>query len=324
MKARILVAGATGFVGRALVPALVARQYGVRACSRDVEEQGRGGDEEYVRCDLLDDAAMPGLLEGVDAAYYLVHSLGRGSDYRERDKRAASIFANAAARAGLRRVVYLGGVLPRGPASEHLEGRREVGRILRAGRVPTVELRAAMIVGAGSASWQIVRDLALRLPVMVLPAWLRSRLRPIGIDDAVQALVDALDIPLPSSAHFDIPGPDTLTGKEILEHVAALEGRRLLSVSVPLLSPWLSAQWLRLVTRANFAVSRELILGLTEDLLPENERYWELTKHPPKRSFDEAARAALDEEQRLDARAGRGASVEEAVVRRVGPRLRAH
>lgn len=318
---KILVAGATGFVGSALVPALLDHGYSVRACARHVPTEGDRRDKlEYARCDLLDPGTLRSALAGIDGAYYLVHSLGHGADFREVDRRAAHNFTEAAAEAGVRRIVYLGGVAPRGRPSEHLASRLEVGHILRAGRVPTVELRAAMIVGTGSVSWQIVRDLALRLPAMVLPAWLKSRLSPIALEDVVHALVDALDIPLPASCYYDIPGPDSLSGKEILERVAALEGRGIPSVSLPWLTPRLSALWLRLVTRADFALARELVFGLTEDLLPEDHRYWELTHYHPRLPFDVAARVALEHERRrADSRwLGR---LEEAAVRRFGPRL---
>jgi uncharacterized protein YbjT (DUF2867 family) len=316
----ILVAGATGFVGSALVAALRRQRYRVRACARNVGDLPRTDDLSYVRCDLLDPSSLPSVLAGVEAAYYLVHSLG-GPGYRELDRRAASTFAEAAALAGVRRIVYLGGVAPKGRPSEHLASRLEVGEILRAGRVPTVELRAGMIVGPGSASWQIVRDLALRLPAMVLPAWLDSRLCPIALDDVITALLDALEIPLPRSAHYDVPGPEVLTSKEILERIAALEGRRVPSVSLPWLTPRLSAMWLRLVTRADFVLARELVFGLTEDLLPEDHRYWELTGHPPAISFDVAARAALETAEPVPPRQWLG-TLEEALVRRIGPRLR--
>ncbi len=318
----ILVAGATGFVGRALVPALLEHGYKVRACARHVDDQPRRANVEHVRCDLLEPATLPAALASIDAAYYLVHNLGAREDFRDLDRRAASAFADAAAAAGLRRIVYLGGVAPRGMPSEHLASRLEVGEILRAGRVPTVELRAAMIVGEGSASWQIVRDLALRLPAMVLPAWLSSRLSPIALEDTVHALIDALSIPLEHSTYFDIPGPETITAKEILLRIAALEGRRVPAISLPWLTPRLSALWLRLVTRADFGLARELVFGLTEDLLPEDRRYWELTSYRPRMSFDDAARAALESERRHRERASRIGRFEEALVRHASPRLR--
>jgi uncharacterized protein YbjT (DUF2867 family) len=316
---KIAVIGATGFIGRALIPALLARGYDVRACARRVPDPAPLG-PEHVACDVLDPSTLPRALAGVDTAYYLVHSLG-AEDFRALDRRAASAFAEAAASAGVQRIIYLGGVAPRGHASEHLASRLEVGEILRGGRVPTLELRAAMIVGHGSASWQIVRDLTLRLPAMVMPSWLTSRLCPIALDDVIRALIDGLHVPLPASRWYDIPGPDTLTGREILERVAALEGRSLPAVVLPWLTPTLSALWLRLVTRADYGIARELVLGLSEDLLPLDDSYWELTGRPPLSSFDEAARRALAEERRGVAATWLG-SLEERVVHRLSPRLR--
>jgi uncharacterized protein YbjT (DUF2867 family) len=317
---RILVAGATGFVGRALVPELLERGHEVRACARHAADQPGRERLTYVRCDLLDPATLPAALAGVEVAFYLVHRMGGRGSFRDEERRAARAFAAAAEAAGLQRIVYLGGVAPRGRPSEHLASRLEVGQILREGRVPTLELRAAMIVGPGSASWQIVRDLALRLPVMVLPAWLDSLLCPIAIEDVVQALVDAVDVPLPESASYDIPGPDTLSGREILKRIATLEGRRLPTVPLPWLTPRLSALWLRLVTRTNYALARELVFGLTEDLLPRDRRYWELTGHPPLWTFDAAAHAALESERRERPAVGRIGLLEEALVRRAAPR----
>ena len=164
---------------------------------------------------------------------------------------------------------------------------------MRSGPVQAVELRASMVIGTGSASWQIVRDLALRLPFMVLPRWLKSRTRPIGLDDVVFALVAAAALPLQESTWFDIPGPEILSGRQILERIAALRGRRILAVEVPFLTPQLSALWLRLVTRTDFSLARELVLGLGEDLLPKDDHFWQLANHQQLLSFDEAAARAL-------------------------------
>lgn len=317
---RVVILGGSGFVGRALAPALVARGERVRVASR--HPVGVAG-VETVACDLLRPETIPPALQDMDAAYYLVHSMGTGQqDFRDRDLRAAQAFAQAAAHAGMARIVYLGGVAPREPASEHLSSRLEVGEVLRNGSVPTLELRASMVIGAGSASWQISRDLATRLPFMILPRWLQSRTRPIALDDVVQALVDALDVPLEGSAWFDIPGPDTLSGKEILERIVTLKGRRLRSLSVPLLTPALSALWLHLVTSADFDLSRNLVLGLTHDLLPKDERYWALTGHPARIGFDEAALAALrgHADASLTWRSTFGRLEESLVQRFTGPR----
>jgi uncharacterized protein YbjT (DUF2867 family) len=312
----ITVVGATGFIGSALIPALLAAGHHVRACARRLPAVPPTS-ADYATCDLTDSTTIERALAGSDTAYYLVHSLGR-ADFREIDRRAAQAFVGAARRANLERIIYLGGVAPRVHASEHLASRLEVGEILRGGPVQAIELRAAMIVGHGSASWQIVRDLALRLPVMVMPSWLGSRLRPIALADAIHALVAALDLPLARSECYDIPGPDLLTGREILERVVALEGRSLPALDLPWLTPRLSALWLRLVTRADYHVARELVLGLSEDLLPRDERYWDLVGRPPLLAFDEAARRALAEERRV-LTGSRLSRLEERLVHRLAP-----
>jgi uncharacterized protein YbjT (DUF2867 family) len=267
--------------------------------------------------DIGDEAACAHALGGCDAAFYLVHSIGEGRDFRRREVQAARRFAEAAGRAGLRRLVYLGGVAPAGRASEHLRSRLEVGEALRAGPVITVELRASMIIGFGSLSWLIVRDLAARLPVMVLPRWLRSRTEPVAIDDVVTALVGALDLPLEASAWFDIPGPNVLTGEQILVEAARLMGLRPpLRVSVPVLTPELSSHWIRFVTRARWSVAHELVLGLGSDLLSHDDRFWRLIGHERRLPFREAARHALEAERRAaQPMTGAWAAVERALAK---------
>lgn len=281
-----LVLGATGFVGKGLVTELRARGLEVRTASR---RAGTG-----VTCELERAETLPPALAGIDVVYFLVHSLGR-ADFREVDRRCALNLLTAAAASGCQRIVYLGGVAPRGIPSEHLASRLEVGEILRSGPVPTIELRASMIIGTGSASWRIVRDLAARLPFMVLPRWLESRTCPIALSDVVTALVDASEVAVPQSAWFDIPGPDILRVREMIEIVAALDGRRIPAVRIPLLTPALSAMWLKLVSGVDYALARELVLGLTEDLLPQAS-FWEHSANAPRLSFRVAAANALAEE----------------------------
>src|SRR5512141_1062580 len=184
---KVLVTGATGFIGRALVPAMRARGWPVVAASRrPATDASHAAGVEWRTCDLLSPDTLPGALEGIGVAYYLVHSMGGGNvDFRELERRAAEAFVAASAKAGVERIVYLGGPAPRGRPSEHLKSRLQAGEILRSGPVSTVELRSSMVIGAGGASWQIVRDLALRLPVMVMPKWLKSRTRPIALDDVL-------------------------------------------------------------------------------------------------------------------------------------------
>ena len=305
------VLGATGFVGRALVSALTIAGEPVRAASRRGE--GRSGTVERVSCDLERAETLGPVLDGCDIVYYLVHSLGR-ADFRETDRRCAHNVVEAAAAAGCQRIIYLGGVSPRGRASEHLASRLEVGEILRAGRGLAVELRASMIIGNGSASWRILRDLAARLPFMVFPRWLDSKTCPIALPDVITALIDARSVPMIDSAWFDIPGPEALSAREMLEIVADLDGRRIPSIRVPMLTPALSAMWLRLVSGAEYTVARELVLGLREDLLPQRN-FWELTPHVPSLSFRTAAASALTSEEPSSA----FARVLESVVRRLGP-----
>lgn len=313
MANKTCVLGATGFVGRALVSALSAAGEPVRAASRRGE--GCSDTVERVPCDLERAQTLGPVLEGCDVVYYLVHSLGR-ADFRAADQRCAHNVAEVAAAAGCRRIIYLGGVSPRGRASEHLASRLEVGEILRAGSVTTVELRASMIIGNGSASWRIVRDLAARLPFMVFPRWLDSKTCPIALSDVITALLDARSVAITESAWFDIPGPEALSAREMLQTVADLDGRRIPSISVPLLTPALSAMWLRFVSGADYALARELVLGLTEDLLPQRS-FWELVPHKPRLGFRAAAAEALRSEEPPSA----FVRALERVVHRLGPHV---
>jgi uncharacterized protein YbjT (DUF2867 family) len=319
---KVLVTGGTGFVGRALLDALVSAGHDVRATTRNLTRVTTMPRVSWVRCDIDDKADVERALDGVDAAYFLVHSMGGGQhDYAAQERRAAAQFAAAAARAGVKRIIYLGGVAPVAKPSEHLKSRLEVGEILRAGSVPTLELRASMIIGPGSASWQIVRDLAMRLPAMLLPAWTASRTCPVAIDDVTVALLRGLELPLTASAWYDIPGPEVLSGREILMHIAALRGRRVPSIRVPFLSVSVSSWWLKLVTGADFSLARELVLGFTDDLLPYDARYWKEIDYVPQWTFDKAARAALEREvTSLNVR-GVAGKLGETVVQLIGPKL---
>jgi len=310
----VLLTGATGFVGGAVRPALAGTGWHVRCLTRDVAQaRTRQPALDWVAGDVGDAASCARALDGCRAALYLVHGIGEGADYHRREVAAAATFCQAAAAAGVERIVYLGGVAPAGAGSEHLRSRLEVGETLRAGPVKTIELRASMIVGHGSLSWLIVRDLAARLPVMVLPQWLKSRTQPVAIGDVVVALVRALDLPVAASACFDLPGPQVLSGKEILEETARVMGLpHARMIDVPLLSPRLSSLWVRFVTRAKWSVAREVVVGLTEDLLARDDRFWRLIDHPNRLTFAEAARAALSAEGRQPPVAGTWGAVEHA------------
>ena len=317
-KRMILLTGATGFVGGAVRPALEANGWRVRCMTRNVEmARLREPNIDWIQGDVSDRESCARAVEGCEAALYLVHGIGEGEDYHAREVAAATTFSSAAGAAGVERIVYLGGVAPSSRGSSHLRSRVDVGRALRSGPVTTIELRASMIVGHGSLSWLIVRDLAARLPVMVLPRWLRSRTEPVAIDDVVLALVRAIDLEIDGSAWFDIPGPEAMSGQDILEetaHVMEIKHPRVLPV--PLLTPRLSSLWVRFVTRAQWSIAREVVIGLTEDLLSQDERFWKLIEHPQRLTFAQAAHRALLAEESVAPVRGVWGFVERAVKRR--------
>lgn len=227
--------------------------------------------------------------------------MGGGGDYAKRERNAARTMREECERASVDRLVYLGGIEPDGPPSHHLESRLETGRILRNGDYSALELRCSMIIGAGSTSWQIVRDLAARLPSMLLPAWTESRTEPVAVEDVVTGLVGALEVELDDEEHYDMPGPEILSVREIFKRTATVMNRNPLLVPVPFLSPWLSSQWLRFVTRADITVARELVEGLKNDILTdEGNQYWKLIGHEDLVGFDDATRRAIDQLETLE------------------------
>jgi uncharacterized protein YbjT (DUF2867 family) len=293
--ARELVFGASGYVGSHLVPYLVRLGRAVRATSRNPEvlEARRWGDIDIVRADALDPATLDAALDGIDTAYYLVHSMAAGKGFPELDAEAAQNFADAAARNGVRRIVYLGGLLPKDPRSVHLRSRQETGAVLRSGQVDVSEIRAGMIIGPGSAAWEVIRDLVNNLPVMVTPRWVFSRSTPIALNNLLYYLANVATLDEAANEIYDVGGPDVLTYAEIMRRYGRLVGKKPLIVPVPVLTPRLSSYWLRLVTTVPTNVARALIDGLSQDVIADDGR---LAQALPQRllGFDEAARAALD------------------------------
>lgn len=300
---RVLLTGATGFVGSALLPLLLADGWRVRATSRRPPEGEAPEGLEWVRCDVDDRGSVRAALTGCTSAYYLIHSMSDGDDYDVRERKAARAFAEIAEEVGVSRIVYLGGVQPTHGASKHLRSRAETGRALASTSVPVVELRAAMIVGPGSASWHITRDLALRLPAMVLPKWLESRSEPVADVDVFAALLDALRRENIAGV-YGIPGPDALSARAMLMKVAALRGSQPLTLDIPLLSPRLSSGWIQLITRADPHLARELVEGLRGDLLNHEPDYFTTMGHSPL-PFAEAAAQALEREPGSSSRVAR-------------------
>ena len=299
MTQSVLVLGASGYVGTHLVPRLAERGYRVRAASRRREAlEARGWDGvEIVEANALDVVELERALEGIDVAYYLVHSMAAGRHFAHLDREAADRFRMTAERAGVRRIIYLGGLQPPRAASPHLRSRRETGEYLRAGSVPVTELRAGIVVGPGSAAFEVIRDLVYHLPVMVTPRWVRSRSQPIALDDLLEVLVRLPEREETAGRIFDAVGPETLTYEQLLRQFAGVVGKNLRIVPVPVLSPGLSSWWLDLVTSVPASVARPLIDGLRHDLLSERPaELRELIPHEP-RSYEQAVRAALEAEE---------------------------
>ncbi len=287
----ILVTGATGYIGSRLIPRLLAAGYRVRAMARNPAKlQGRTWaahpEVEIVAADVFDLSSLQSAAQGCRAVYYLVHSMGPGGeDFASADRRAAHNMTAAAAAAGLERIIYLGGL---GEASqdlsEHLQSRAEVARLLRAGPVPVTVLRAAMIIGSGSASFEILRYLVDRLPVMVTPRWVDTPCQPIGIRNVLYYLVGCLAVPETSGETFDIGSPEVLTYRRLMAlyaEEAGLARRRILPV--PLLTPRLSSYWIHLVTPVPAQLARPLAEGLRNPVLCRDTRIRELL---PQELFD--------------------------------------
>lgn len=267
----ILLTGATGYVGGRLIPRLLDRGVPLRCLARnpDALRAKLGPGPEVVRGDVLDAPSLERALAGVDTAYYLVHLMSGSKDFEREDRQAATNFATAARAAGVRRIIYLGGLGDdTDPAlSPHLRSRHEVGQILRDSGVETVEFRASMVIGAGSLSFDLMQSLTDRLPVMLCPRWLQTPTQPIGIDDVLAYLLAALDLPPGPSRTFEIGTPEVITYGALIQEYARQRGLRRWLISVPVLTPYLSGLWLALVTPANFEVGRHLIEGLKNPML---------------------------------------------------------
>ena len=300
MKANtnVLITGATGFIGRLLIDRLLPDGYPVRCLVRSGAASLPPG-VKTVRGDLLDLSSLGPVMAGIDTAYYLVHSMAGGrSGFERRDREAAENFVTAADRAGVRRVIYLGGLGETGDdLSEHLRSRLEVAEILRKGRFDTTFLRAAIIIGAGGASFEMVRSLVNRLPVMITPRWVTTRCQPIAVGDVIGYLAGCLADERTAGRTFDIGGPDVLTYKEMMERFARIQGRRLHIIPVPVLTPKLSSYWVGLITPVPPSVSMPLIEGLKNEVVCRENTIRDLIPLRPT-PYDEAIRLALADTKR--------------------------
>jgi len=266
----ILLTGATGYIGGRLLRALAADGRRLRCMARHPQNLRSRVDAQIqvVQGDCLDAGSLDAVMEGVETAYYLVHSMGSAGEFAEEDRRAASNFAEAAKRQGVRRIVYLGGLgRPDQALSEHLRSRQEVAEILRHSGLPTIEFRASIVIGSGSLSFEMIRALVQRLPIMICPQWVAVKAQPIAIEDVVAYLVAALDLPLSHSLTYEIGGPDQLSYGEIMQEYARQCGLRRWMIPVPVLTPRLSSLWLGLVTPIYARVGRKLIESMKNQTL---------------------------------------------------------
>jgi len=294
---RVLVTGATGYIGGRLVPALLAAGIAVRCVARLPERlAGRFDGAEVVRGDVFDEASMVAAMDGIDIAYYLIHSMSSDRrDFAQSDRVAAEIFGRAALAAGVTRIIYLGGLGEDSPKlSHHLRSRHEVGDVLRHSGVPVTEFRAAIIVGSGSISFEMIRYLTERLPVMVAPKWVSTRCQPIGNRDVVAYLVAALRHGPPGSTVYEIGGADVLSYRDMMMRYAAMRGLARRMLVVPLFTPRLSSYWVHLVTPIPARIARPLIDGLHNEVIVKDDAARRDFPEIVPMGYDAALRLALD------------------------------
>ena len=296
MSRTVLVTGASGFVGSHLARCLVERGHRVRAMTRHPDEYTGAG--EPVEGDVSDQASLVRCLSGTDAAYYLVHSLSR-DDFEERDRQAARNFAAAAGQAGLERVIYLGGLgRDEENLSAHLRSRREVERLLASGEVPVTVLRAAIVIGHGSISWEITRQLVRNLPAMVVPRWATTRTQPIALADMLRYLVGVLEPVEARGKIYEVGGTDVLTYAEMMRRVARLHhSRPLPMLTVPLLTPRLSSRWLSLVTDVDTDTARNLVDSMSNEVVVADDAIRTVVPGEPM-GYDQAVREAFRQREK--------------------------
>ncbi|MBN2654213.1 MAG: NAD(P)H-binding protein [Nitrospirae bacterium] len=300
---RVLVTGATGFIGSRLAAALKSEGVKQRLFIRGESADSKDPYMQYSKGDLLTGSGLDDALEGIHTAFYLVHSMGgknlfKNTEYADKDRNAADNFVKAADKAGVKRIIYLGGLgEARDELSEHLKSRMEIASILSSGTAAATFLRAAIIIGAGGASFEMLRYLVERLPVMVCPRWINTRIQPIAVNDVIAYLYGCLNNPETAGKAFDIGGPEIFTYKEMMQKYAEARGlRKRIVITVPFLTPHLSAYWVDMVTPVPSGLAHPLIEGLRNEVVCKDDSIDQLVKINKTR-FADAVKLAFSEEK---------------------------
>ncbi len=294
-----LVTGATGYIGGRLVNQLLLAGHRVRVMARfpdRLRDLPWYEKVEVIQADALDPISMRAALKDIDVAYYLLHAINQGQNFGNIEKAMANIFADCASQEKVKRIIYLGGIIPQQKLSEHLSSRAETGEILRNSGVPTIELRAGVVLGSGSASFEMLRYLTERLPIMVTPKWVNTRIQPIAVRDVLRYLVGSASIEESLNRSFDIGGPDVLTYKEMMNRYAKVAGlRKRIIITVPLLTPRLSSLWVGLVTPVPGSIAKPLVRSLINEVVCENSDIKNYISDPDDglTSFEKAVDLAL-------------------------------
>ncbi len=294
-KLKILLTGATGYVGGRLLKKLELEGYAVRCLARRPEylKNKIASSTELVQGDLLNEESLEKAMTGIETAYYLVHSMGTKGVFEEEEKRSASNFASAARKTGIQKIIYLGGLSHGKNLSPHLKSRHEVGTILRESGIPIIEFQASIIIGSGSLSFEMIRSLMERLPVMTTPRWVHVLAQPISIEDVIQYLLEAARLPVHESRIFEIGGPDKMSYLDLMKEYGRQRGLKRLIIPVPVLSPWLSSLWLALVTPLYAQVGRKLIesIRLETTVMDDNAlRVFSVKPMPIREAIERALR----------------------------------